>query len=214
MVKQWSRNEVAIAHMYQNVERASHLDSFVNFCKKYDNPKILDLGCGNGRVCISLNDVIKKYSYLGLDINELALKSGNEYFYGENNIKLQLFDVDDVPWKDIGKFDICLIDSTLHMFDKPKEVLDECLKICDTIFITRNKIELDNDESITIADSEQVRRFIYTKLSVCTSFTWGGMERDSVYWKFSRKFFESFGTKIVYNKGPTPETFEIIMEKK
>jgi SAM-dependent methyltransferase len=222
--KPWATKEVAIAHKYDIVEETTHLNKFVTYCNNlppsiwsdFPGIKILDLGCGNGRVAISLNkyfDYSRRYFYLGTDINEEALIAGREKLTPNDGsyIKLINFDVDKTPWDaniildrrndsssmNLLKYDVCLIDSTLHMFYKPLDVLNEVEKYCDRIYITRNKLELPSGIQMAL-------------------FKWGGMTTDSPYWKFSKELFDNWASirskKITYESGPTPETYNIIIE--
>ncbi len=220
--KPWSTKEVALAHKYDIVEETTHLNKFISYCNDlplstlsdFPGIKILDLGCGNGRVVISLNKYYSgpfyngKYFYLGTDINEEALIAGRENLTPNEGcyVKFINFDVDKTPWDadiilDKGsaliKYDVCLIDSTLHMFYKPLDVLNEVSKYCDRIYITRNKLELSSGIEVS-------------------TFKWGGMTTDSPYWKFSKEFFDNWASirnkKVTYESGPTPETYNIVIE--
>jgi SAM-dependent methyltransferase len=205
-MKPWATEEVAVSHNYITVTETSHLDRFVSYCNVVDHIapiRILDLGCGNARLVLSLNKyLISSYYYVGTDISEPALKAGREQLIAKQNstFELFLFDVDETPWDKSKfldkKYDICLIDSTLHMFYEPVKVLEECVKYCNIIYITRNKLEVPSGIQRTL-------------------FKWGGMTEDSPYWKFSKVFFDHFainyGKEIKYEAGPTPETFNIIV---
>lgn len=220
MSKPWSTEAVSIAHKYNEVKDYHHLDKFVEFCNNmpfggacihsdWPGIKILDLGCGNARVVITLNNNLNKdikYKYIGTDINEFALEAGRTHLEVRSGSYFELlnFDVDDVPWKErkvasTYRHNICLIDSTLHMFYNPIDVLKECSKYCDTIYITRNKLEIDSG----------IRQ---------GQFKWGGMTENSPYWAFSKQFFNEFAKNsnrtISYGPGPTPETYSIIMTEK
>lgn len=214
--KPWAAKKVAIAHKYDVVEETTIFNKFVTYCNNlppstwsdFPGIKILDLGCGNGRVVISLNkyfDYSRRYFYLGTDINEEALIAGREKLTPNDDsfIKLINFDVDKTPWnKDtilggLLKYDICLIDGTLNMFYKPLDVLNEVSKYCDRIYIMRNKLELSS--GIQMA-----------------SYKWGGMTTDSPYWKFSKEFFDNWASirnkKVAYEPGPFTGTYNIIIE--
>jgi len=220
MNKPWATQEVSAAHKYDDVIDYHHLDQFVEFCNNipfgaaqlhsnWPGIKILDLGCGNARVILALNNKLdskQRYFYIGTDINEYALNAGRRVLKAREGSHFELlnFDVDNIPWEEpkvasTYRHNICLIDSTLHMFYNPIGVLNECDKYCDTIYITRNKLELQTG--------------IYQGM-----FKWGGMTNDSPYWQFSKQFFDDFATKtnrdITYEIGPMPQTFNIIMVEK
>lgn len=218
--KPWSTKEVAMAHNYLEINETSHLNKFIEYCNDllpsvhsdFMGIKILDLGCGNGRLAISLNKLLNnQYIYVGIDINEDALNAGRKINPKDGStIKLLNFDVDKTPWnndtilmhgdgnENLIKYDICLIDSTLHMFYKPLDVLNEVSKFCNIIYITRNKLELSSGIQMGL-------------------FKWGGMVEDSPYWKFSQELFDNWARfrnmNVIYEIGPTPETYNIILEK-
>lgn len=140
---------------------------FINYCNKlrlstqnnFQKIKILDLDCNNGRIIISLNKHCKKdYFYLGLDINKFALKAGLKKIKPKLNSEMSpiYFDIDKTPLDqniiltyknntkttNLLKYDICLIDGTLHMFCNPISVLEEVNKFYNKIYIKRNKLEI------------------------------------------------------------------------
>lgn len=70
-------------------------ENLITHIGNFDQPKILDLGCGNGRFYQFLKKKLpeKKLSYLGIDSNQDLLKFAKEKFENNNNFELQTHDI-------------------------------------------------------------------------------------------------------------------------
>ncbi len=82
---------------------------FVKYAK--DGDKILDLGCGNGRMAGIFKEL--KVDYLGLDNSEELLKIARERFEAKPNFKFEFGDLSDLNLEN-NKYDLILLFASLH----------------------------------------------------------------------------------------------------
>lgn len=192
--KPWAKDETAILLGYNSVTVTHHLDNFIAYCNNIKGLpflKILDLGCGNGRVVLSLNDNLSKdFHYTGLDINKVCVNSGNNQIMARNRCSFKLYycDVDESRIKD--KFDVCLIDSALSMMERPMSVLENVQEYCDRIYISR--IHLANKTSNV-------------------GHNWG--TGQGIMWVFSDKDFHYSDFRTTIEPSLHVGLFDVIMEK-
>ena len=138
--KEWSKKEVALAHNYDKVEKSTQFVELITFInEKYKDSdkklKILDIGCGNGRACLSLIEAYKdKFDYIGTDINKECIRVAQEFFDKAdkrgNTASFCIVDADELPWPQQlseNHFDICIFDSTINMVEDPKKVLESAI---------------------------------------------------------------------------------------
>jgi SAM-dependent methyltransferase len=165
MLKQWSLESVHYSHGYQNIEK-SDPDVHVNFSNWLDinyvdkKIKIVDIGGGNGRVCLSINKNIEEYWCL--DLNEANIKAGQNFFKDDERIKFINFDVDNQEL-DI-ECDVVYIDSVLTMIEDPFGALIKFSKVSDFTFVNRTEMKEEKNK---------------------TKNKWGGMTLPSTLWSFS-----------------------------
>jgi len=82
---------------------------------KYVQPgdKVLDVGCGNGRMAEIFND--SKIEYLGIDNSAELIKIAKERFKDKPWIKFEVSDMVDGSWiKEAGKYKLVLMIAVLH----------------------------------------------------------------------------------------------------
>jgi SAM-dependent methyltransferase len=164
MLKQWSLESVHYSHGYQNIEK-SDPDVHVNFSNWLDinygdkKIKIVDIGGGNGRVCLSINKNIEEYYCL--DLNQENIRAGQNFFKDDKRIKFINFDIDNQEL-DI-ECDVVYIDSVLTMVEEPFKDLLKLSKISNFIFINRT---------------------IFYENTIKSGNLWGGMKEPSTLWTF------------------------------
>jgi len=194
-MKPWAKDETANLLGYGIVAITHHLDNFIKYCNDIKGAqllKILDLGCGNGRVILSLNNnLTKNFDYVGLDLNKVCVDSGNTQIKVRDGcyFRLSCCDVDELVIEDI--FDVCLIDSTLSMIEDPKKCLEKVQQHCDRIYIGR----------IHLAD----------KISN-VGHDWG--TGPGTMWVFNEKFFHYSGFKTIIEPSLHTGLFDVVMEKR
>lgn len=88
----------------------AEFDLYKNACFK--NAKVLDLGCGNGRLFYSLKE--KEVNYIGLDNSTGLLQQAKENLKGEN-VKLIQGDFLNIPLPDNSVDLICAVASFHHL---------------------------------------------------------------------------------------------------
>lgn len=182
MDKQWSLKSVHNAHGYQNIEKTDVHNNFDNWIKKIYGEKkikIVDIGGGNGRVCLSIDKNID--NYWCLDLNSDNIEIGSEFFTNDDRINFLLFDIDEQSL-DI-ECDVVYIDSVLTMIEDPFGALLKFSKVSDYTFVNRT----------TFTSSTEKR---FTK--------WGGMTSDSTLWTFDFRNMLNF----CLENGFTIESFE------
>lgn len=162
-MKQWSLSSVFYAHNYNIIEESQVHSNFKNWIlKHYDDMKIkvVDIGGGNGRVCLSIDKSVSEYWCL--DINDENIKVGKEFFKTDKRINFLKFDIDESELN--IQCDVVYIDSVLTMLEEPFEALKKFIKVSDLIFVNRTELK-DNTNK--------------------TEFKWGGMSTSSTLWSFS-----------------------------
>lgn len=162
-MKQWSLSSVFYAHNYNIIEESQVHSNFKNWIlNHYDDMKIkvVDIGGGNGRVCLSIDKSVSEYWCL--DINDENIKVGKEFFKTDKRINFLKFDIDESELN--IQCDVVYIDSVLTMLEEPFEALKKFIKVSDLIFVNRTELK-DNTNK--------------------TEFKWGGMSTSSTLWSFS-----------------------------
>lgn len=79
--------------------------------------KVLDLGCGNGRLLKVLQSANKKFEYLGVDFSAKLLEQARQQFSGYTFQEADMAKVDFPP----DSFDVVCLVASLHHLDKQKE---------------------------------------------------------------------------------------------
>jgi predicted RNA methylase len=122
--------------------------------------KVVDIGGGNGRVCLSIDKNINEYWCL--DINDENIKIGKEFFKTDKRINFLNFDIDKSEL-DI-ECNVVYIDSVLTMIEEPFDALSKFAKVSDFTFVNRTELKENTNKSKNI---------------------WGGMSFPSTLWSFS-----------------------------
>ena len=91
---------------------------------KFQNPKILDIGCGNGALLQSIKKEKFGY-YLGIDKSEIALELINQELKDLNNVELLAKDIDEIDFKNY--FDCVIFNEVLYYISKPINTLKRVL---------------------------------------------------------------------------------------
>ena len=112
-----------------------------------ESPKILDIGCGTGRVAIGMAKILKNGGHIyGIDIFDRSL-SNNALETVKTNAKLEKVDnkttfqhgsATDIPFED-NFFDVVNISYVLHEIRDKQQVLSEIIRILKpggTIYLT------------------------------------------------------------------------------
>lgn len=190
-MKFWKRSDIAAKLGYLNIVETNHLNNFIHFCNMKSCKKILDIGCGNGRVLLSINKEIPDFDYTGVDINKECIDVASQIKVSNGKYKFVLADMDSLNITE--NYDICLIDSTLSMIDEPKRCLDISVQFCKYVMITRAHI----------VKEETYKNNIYYQ----------NFDQDGICWFFNKSFFDYSvcSTNISLRQDGM---FDIIMEKK
>lgn len=59
-------------------------EKYKSLLSKYNNPTVLDVGCGNGSMIISRLDFLSDYTLVGIDDNKYLIEMATEKYKGEN----------------------------------------------------------------------------------------------------------------------------------
>ena len=90
-----------------------------------DNFKVLDLGCGNGRLLKSLADSNKNFKYQGIDFSDKLIKQAKQQF---SNFDFQLADIREIDFA-ANSFDMVFSIATFHHLENKKERQEMLAKI-------------------------------------------------------------------------------------
>ena len=113
---------------YKEIEDLKRLDFIVDSIRSHDKPirKILEVGCGNGNICLALASL--GYSVVGMDIDEESIhnaKLKNKF----DNLNFEVRDAKNVPTE--NDFDVVICSETLEHLDFPEEMVQKCSQILD-----------------------------------------------------------------------------------
>ncbi|MBU1131819.1 class I SAM-dependent methyltransferase [Patescibacteria group bacterium] len=117
--------------VWQDIE---YLFRFVN-----ENDKILDAGCGNGRLLGNKKLKIKKENYFGIDFSENLIAEAQRKFPG---YKFAMVDILNLSDKVNERFDVVFMISSLNHF--PKEKHSAVIKSVKKVLAPGGKIFLVN----------------------------------------------------------------------
>lgn len=116
-------NDIAKEFAATRVYPWQELQVFIPYIK--DNFKILDLGCGNGRLLKSLEQADKKIKYLGVDFSEKLIEQAK---IDHPQAKFIVSDMTDLSFN-YGSFDMVFMIASFHHLPSKAERLDLLLKI-------------------------------------------------------------------------------------
>jgi SAM-dependent methyltransferase len=162
------------------------LDRFTKMVN--DDGRVLDLGCGNGRLANLFKD--RRVKYLGVDFSENLIKVAQDNFKGVGNVKFEVGDL--LTYKSKDKFDLILAIASLHHIPTKKEQL----RVLKNIFHN-----LNNDGVVVLTNwnllQAKWRPYLFkrSKEFGCGIFNW----RDAfIPWKSDPnkeqfRFVHSFG---------------------
>tara|TARA_R110002020_G_scaffold70186_1_gene182204 strand:+ start:27269 stop:27916 length:648 start_codon:yes stop_codon:yes gene_type:complete len=188
--KQWSLKKVAEAHGYfsesNESESSRHHEGFNDFLGTKNNPKVLDIGCGNARILDSISHHSK---YLGIDICEDLISSCNKNFKNDNKSSFLAMDIEKYRWpKEIKEYNIVYLDSTFTMMENPDMLFKRLAKTFKTIFFNRTQLYKFGEDSFSAKDS-----LIASDTEMIKScHFWAGMNKSSPLWMFSSLYFNKF----------------------
>jgi len=116
-------NDIASDFSHTRVYPWQELQVFIPYIK--DNFKILDLGCGNGRLLKSFTPLDKKIHYLGLDFSEELIDKAKTNHPGAKFIVADMLEADFNP----DSFDMVFMIAAFHHIPTKRERLELLYKI-------------------------------------------------------------------------------------
>lgn len=93
--------------------------------KQTPGKKILDLGCGNGNVLVSLQQYKDRELY-GLDISEKMIQEAKRRL--PDQVQLMVGDSEHLPYED-NSFDIIICNASFHHYTNPEKVMQEIRRV-------------------------------------------------------------------------------------
>lgn len=95
---------------------------------KYDDLKVLDIGCSSGFKTEMLFDKYNNItSIIGIDIDEKAINEAKKHFYGNKKYKFELKSIEELD--NNSKYDIINLSYVLQHLENPQEVLKKLKNI-------------------------------------------------------------------------------------
>ena len=174
MVNQWTTSGYTAQTNYLNPNNCSssliHHREFARWVTESGRKKIVEIGCGNGRLLNAL-DLKEIKQYVGYDINNDFVKKAKEVWGKHDNVKFICANIEDVT--DIEETDVVYIDSVLQMLENPYVTLRKLLNITNCVMISRTRLTPGT----------------YEKKG---KFKWGGMTEKATNWEFSEKNMKEF----------------------
>ena len=75
----------------------------MEICRRYDSPRVLDVGCGSGDLLISLASEIRHG--VGIDISRRAVEAAACRSLGFDQLKFQVLAATQLPDRNLGQFE-------------------------------------------------------------------------------------------------------------
>ena len=112
--------------------RVDLVRTIFNFLKLKGRESILDVGCGNGDVLVSLRKIYRQQGEMfGVDIAPGILRQANRINRQEKlGIKFSVGDGRELKFSD-GRFDAVIVKHVLHNVDGPDRMLQECHRVLE-----------------------------------------------------------------------------------
>lgn len=95
------------------------MEEFLKYIKKFENPKIIDIGCGSGRLYSFLKKHLENFEYIGIDQSEDLIKTAKSNL---PDVKFLNSDLLDIEKLNLGKFDIVISLAMFHHLERKKQV--------------------------------------------------------------------------------------------
>lgn len=130
---------------FRHEKQMDYLFSFLKDDFKKKN-KVLEAGCGEGRLLFYLNEFNNQQEYFGIDYIQKNISKAKQNLKHVKNLKLSVDDFYNISKKYKKQFDISISYKTLSWLPDYKEVMKELMKV------TKNKVYItslfsDNDFS-------------------------------------------------------------------
>lgn len=120
--------------VFEDLSRENYSRWFVPFVDallKYGLPadaKILDVACGPGLLSKSLVETGKKFTIVGVDISDYALKLAKKNCSSLKSVSFKKGSVEKLPFKD-GVFDVVVCKDSFHHFNDPSLAIREMTRV-------------------------------------------------------------------------------------
>lgn len=128
--------------------------------------RILEAGCGYGRLIYFLNKLVPDQNYTGIDYVPELIKMGSNRFSKQKNINFLCLDFFQLPAKFTKFFDISISYKTLSWLPDYQQVLKQLVKVTKRkIYITSLFYDGDIDFMTKIYQDAKVNRTNFTYLN-------------------------------------------------
>ena len=196
----WENPNFIKPHGYDTVKKMNSfyiddLIKYINSIDKLEEYKIVDFGCGNGRITLDLKEKLDKpFKYIGIDcckeIIEIAKKNNKD-----ENISFFHMNIDEVDEVFLEKYKnfIFLFESTLCMVKDPARILKILSNISDNIVLTRLWLSKNN--------------IFYNK-----PHKWDGFNELSYNWRFTYDYLHTNTSMKIINGIRVDQTDDAIMQ--
>lgn len=100
----------------------------------FNNPKIVDIGCGNARLYDYFLNTKKEFSYSGFDISKPLVEAANKKFKKNSNFSCNVIDPNLANIK-YQKFDIAICTHLVEICESPENLFSVMSNLSDTIAV-------------------------------------------------------------------------------
>jgi ubiquinone/menaquinone biosynthesis C-methylase UbiE len=102
---------------------------FADRLRRFDAPRVLDVGCGHARITARLKELFPHASFTGVDV---VVRPGS-------SIDVMPYDGKTLPFPD-QSMDVVLLIDVLHHADHPAEVLKECGRVARSLVLVKDHV--------------------------------------------------------------------------
>jgi ubiquinone/menaquinone biosynthesis C-methylase UbiE len=158
--------------------------------EKVESGTVLDLGSGTGYLAIEIAKKRQSLQIYGIDLSRQMVKIARRHGKGLENVRFELSNVGQLPFKD-NSMDFIVSTGSLHHWNKPVKVFDECYRV-----LKNSKEAWIYDGCVETAEQYRFpRRLILQKILEAHGFTLAEYKSKIKSMLEQTKFKDSYAMK-------------------